>query len=79
MSDEEETLPTPLAIPSVVYSQIQPPSLMSTQSNLADNWKYFKKSWENFILVTRLDKKNKVVVMAALYSVLGKEVNQLRT
>ena len=79
MSDEEETLPTPLAIPSVaIYSQIQPPSLMSTQSNLADNWKYFKKSWENFILVTRLDKKNKVV-MAALYSVLGKEVNRLRT
>ena len=38
MSDEEETLPTPLAIPSVaIYSQIPPPSPMNTKSNLADN------------------------------------------
>ena len=38
MSDQEETLPTQLAIPSVaIYSQTPPQSPTNTKGNLADN------------------------------------------
>ena len=45
-------------IPSVaVYSQIPPPASMNTKGNSVENWKYFKKSWNNYKLATGLDKK----------------------
>ena len=50
---------------------------MNVKGNVTDNWKYFKKSWKNYILATGLDKKDKTVVMATLYTVLGKEANQI--
>ena len=77
MSVEEGTLPTQL-IPSVaVYSQIPPPASMNTKGNSVENWKYFKKSWNNYKLATGLDKKDKNVVLATLYTVLGRETNQI--
>lgn len=77
MTDEEGNLPSSL-IPSVaVYSQIPPPSSMNTKGNLAENWKYFKKSWNNYKLATGLDKKANNVVLATLYTILGREANQI--
>ena len=77
MVDVEGNLPTTV-IPSVtVYSQIPLPSPMNTKGNMADNWKYFKKSWNNYKLATGLDKKDKAVVLATLYTVLGREANQI--
>ena len=78
MSDEEGTETRPSIIPSVaVYSQIPPPSQMNMKGNLADNWKYFKKSWKNYVFATGLDKKDKAIVLATLYTVLGKEANEI--
>ena len=76
MLDEKGTETRPSVIRSVtVYSQI--PLLVNIKGNLADNWKYFKKSWENYILATGLDKKDKAIVLATLYTVLGKEANEI--
>ena len=47
------------------------------KGNLADNLKYFKKSWKNYILARGLDKKDKAIVLATLYTVLGKEANEI--
>ena len=78
MSDEEGTETRPSVLPSVaVYSEISPPSPMNMNGNLADNWKYFKKSWKNYILATELDKNDKAIVLATLYTVLGKEANEI--
>jgi hypothetical protein len=77
MVDVEGNLPTTV-IPSVtVYSQMPLPSPMNTKGNLAGNWKYFKKSWNNYKPATGLDKKDKAVVLATLYTVLGREANQI--
>ena len=78
MLDEERNLPATTVIPSVtVYSQIPLPSPMNTKGNLANNWKYFKKSWNNYKLAKGLDKKDKAAVLATLYTVLGREANQI--
>ncbi len=51
---------------------------MNTKGNSVENWKYFKKSWNNYKLATGLDKKDKNVVLATLYTVLiGRETNQI--
>ena len=66
MSVEEGISLTPL-IPSVaVYSQIPPPAFMNAKGNLADDWKYVKKSLNNYKAPTGLDKRDKSVVLATL-------------
>ena len=77
MSDEDESPPVQLTSLVAVYSQIPPPAQMNMKGNLADNWKFFKKSWNNYKVATGLDKKEKNVVLATLYTVLGKEANQI--
>ena len=77
MSVEEGISLTPLMPSVAVYSQIPPPAFMNAKGNLADNWKYFKKSWNNYKLATKLDKRDKSVVLAILYIVLGRETNQI--
>ena len=37
----------------------------------------FLKSWNNYKLATGLDNKDKAVVLATLYTVLGREANQI--
>ena len=79
MSGEEDNQqPRVTLAPSVaVYSQIPPPPPVNMNGNLAENLKFFKKSWSNYIVATELDKKAKNVVLATLYTVLGTEVNQI--
>ena len=50
---------------------------MNMKGNLADNWNFFNKSWNNYKVATGLDKKEKNVVLATLCTVLGKEANQI--
>jgi hypothetical protein len=75
MSDNEGTLPTQLMPSVAVYSQIPPPAY--TKGNTLENWRYFKKSWSNYRLATGLEKKDKNIVLATLYTVLGRETNQI--
>ena len=74
--DNQQPL-VPLAPSVAVYSQIPPPPPMNMKGNLAENWKFFKKSWNNYKVATELDKKAKNVVLATLYTVLGREANQI--
>ena len=74
MADGEDN---PQTISVAVYSQIPTPLPMNVKGNLADNWRFFKKSWDNYKVATELDKKAKNVVLATLYTVLGRETNQI--
>ena len=77
MSNQDESQPVQLTPLVAVYSQIPSPAQVNMKGNLADNWKFLKKSWNNFKVTTGLDKKEKNVVLATLYTVLGKEANQI--
>ena len=39
----------------------------------ASNWEFFKDSWKNYATATKLDQKDKKIVVATLLSIMGKE------
>ena len=39
----------------------------------ASNWEFFKDSWNNYATATKLDQKDKKIVVATLLSIMGKE------
>ena len=80
----QENLPeTPLAHPNVspkqmmMYSQLPTPPPMSLKGNLAENWTFFRESWESCKIATELDKKPKPVILETLKIVLGRETYQI--
>ena len=50
---------------------------MDMKGNLASNWEFFKDSWKNYAVATKLDKKEPEIVAATLLSVMGKECLQV--
>ena len=60
----------------MMYSQPMPPP-MSLKGNLAENWTYFRESWESYKIATELDEKPKPVILETLKIVLGKETYQI--
>ena len=75
MSDQENPPAASQAQPSqmMVYSQLPTPSPMSLKGNLAENWTFFKESWESYKIATELEKKPKQVILETLKIVLGRE------
>ena len=47
----------------MMYSQLPMPPPMSLKGNLADNWTFFKESWESYKIATELGKKPKQVIL----------------
>lgn len=76
VQEDNQQPPVRLAPLFAVYSQIPPPPPMNMKGNLAENWKLFKKSWNNYKVATELDKKAQNVVLETLYTVLDREANQ---
>ena len=49
-----------------MYSQLPMPPPMSLKGNLAENWTFFKESWESYKIATELGKKPKQVILETL-------------
>ena len=83
MSDQEDPLAAPQAQPIVpptpmmVYSQLPTPASMSLKGNLAENWTFFRESWESYKIATELDKKPKPVILETLKIALGRETYEI--
>ena len=61
------------ALPPQVLTNIPPPANMEMQGDMAENWKFFKASWQNYEVATRLDQQPEAVRVATLLSVMGKD------
>ena len=62
----EAPLAQPIVPPSQLYSQLPTPPPMSLEGNLAENWTFFRESWESYKIATELDKKPKPVIWKLL-------------
>ena len=50
---------------------------MRLKGILAENWTFFRESWESFKIATELDKKSKPVILETLKILLGRETYQI--
>ena len=50
---------------------------MDMKGNLASNWEFFKDSWKNYAVATKLGKKEPEIVAVTLLSLMGKECLQV--
>ena len=50
----------------MMYNQLPKPPVMSIKGNLAENWTFFRESWESYKIATELDKKPKPVIWKLL-------------
>ena len=68
----EAPLAQPIVPPAqmLIYSQLPTPPPMSLKGNLAENWTFFRESWESYKIATELDKKSKPVILETLKIVL---------
>ena len=66
----EAPLAQPIVRPTqkMMYSQLLTPSPMSLKGNLAENWTFFRETWESYKIATELDKKPKPVILEILKS-----------
>ena len=56
--------------------QISAPQQMSLKGDLDRNWRIFKENWEDYLVATGLDKKEKKIQAATLKSVMGNECKE---
>ena len=56
--------------------QIPAPQQMSLKGDLDTNWRICKENWEDYLLATGLDKKDKKIQAATLKSVMGNECKE---
>ena len=56
--------------------QIPAPQQMSLKGDLDTNWRIFKENWEDYLVATGLDKKDKKIQAATLKSVMGNECKE---
>ena len=52
------------------------PYAMDMKWDLANNWKYFKETWNNYKIAIELDTKNGKVRVATLLAIIDKETLQ---
>ena len=64
----EAPLAQPIVPPTQMmkYSQLPTPPPMSLKGILAENWTFFRESWEGYKIATELDKKPKQVILETL-------------
>ena len=60
----EAPLAQPIVLPSqmMIYSQLPTPPPMTLKGILAENWFFFRESWESYKIATELDRKPKPVL-----------------
>ena len=88
MSDSEDTgtapqISTPVsgqdmasATPTIP-SGLKPPQPLKTEGNLATNWKRFKRTWDNYAIVARLECFDEKFKTAMFLSVIGEDALEM--
>ncbi|KAK3737693.1 hypothetical protein QZH41_001295 [Actinostola sp. cb2023] len=56
---------------------IQVPEQMNCNGNIPTNWKTFREAYEDYLIATGLDKKDKVIEAATLKSLVGTECKKI--
>ena len=64
----EAPLAQPIVPPTqmMMYNQLPKPPVMSLKRNLAENWTFFRESWESYKTATELDRKPTPVILETL-------------
>ena len=57
--------------------QIPSPDEMNCNGDIATNWKTFRESYEDYVVTTGLDQKDKIIQVAALKSLMGIECKKI--
>jgi len=57
--------------------QIPVPEQMNCNGNIPTNWKTFREAYEDYLIATGLDKKDKVIEAATLKSLVGTECKKI--
>ena len=63
-------------IPTLL-SGLKPPQAIKIDRNLAANWKRFKRSWQNYAIIARLDKFEENFKAALFLSVIGEQALEM--
>ena len=64
------------AIPTLP-SGLKPPQPLETDGNLATNWKRFKRTWDNYAIVARLERFDEKFKTAMFLSVIGEDALEM--
>lgn len=78
MSDHEDegTSPPAAAVYSYVPSNFPISAPMVCKGNLVANWEFFRQQWEDYEVVTSLDKQSSRIRLASFRSMMGKDCLQ---
>ena len=57
--------------------QIPAPDQMNCTGDVSNNWKSFRESYEDYLIATGLDQKDKKVQVATLKSLMGNECKKI--
>ena len=66
-----------MAATPTLLSGLKLPQALKTDGNLSVNWKRFKRSWQNYAIIARLDKFEENFKAALFLSVIGEEALEL--
>ena len=50
---------------------------MNCSGNISTNWKIFKEAYEDYLIATGLDKKEKLIQVATLKNLMGAECKKI--
>ena len=59
------------------HNLIPPPQPMDCSGNVAQNWEYFEKAWDNYATAIEITKKSEEIQSANLKSIMGKDCFQI--
>ena len=61
----------------ILPSGLKPPQSLKTDGNLATNWKRFKRTWDNYSIVARLERFDEKFKTAMFLSVIGEDAMEI--
>ena len=61
----------------ILPSGLKPPQPLKTDGNLATNWKRFKRTWDNYSIVARLERFDEKFKTAMFLSVIGEDAMEI--
>ena len=64
-------------ITNMATYQIPAPEHMNCNGDVPTNWKIFREAYENYLIATRLDKKDKAIQVTTLKSLMGTECKKI--
>ena len=56
---------------------IHPPAQLNTKSNIAENWKTFKQSWQNYSIIMNIDNQPEAYKVALFLHCIGPEAMKI--